>query len=405
MRQSGLYRALASAALLTGLVFTGLGQATAQHSTQAMTVQEYRQVLVELGGYVDARKNTHLRQQFETIPDEVAQQLLLSTPDPRRLQAAVYALRKDDATEAGSRMRAQAPIQPGAAFPSCLPNTIIDTSTGATCTPAYPDPNNTDWEQLVDPIINYGAFSPTDYPSVSSQACSLTKESHLVNVVEPLNGTVTVAAIGCGALPPIASNVCFGVVAGLGVAGAVFQGFLADCAEQDANINAAEIDAGFHNTVTIYNALGQATQGINTVQTDISSVTTDVLSLTSSLNTDFTSLNTTVNTDFTNLGTTVNTDFTTLNNNLNAATTQIEGQIAAVNANLSALLNQLSTQLTNSTALTTADLRQVMKLELEPDGQRAIVPAILTCTGTNCPNVLNACPAAGCSWNNVGPLP
>ena len=393
MRHANLYRPLASAALLTGLVFIGPGQASAQQSTNPMTVEEYRQVLVELGAYVDARKNTNLRQQFETMPDEVAQQILLSTPDPRRLQAAVNALRQDGATaharssQAGFRMRAQAPIQPEAAFPSCPPNTIIDTSPGASCTPAYPDPNNTDWQQVVNPIINDGAFSPTDYPSVSSQACSLTKESHYVDIVEPLNGTVTVAAIACGALPPIAMNVCFGVVAGLGVAGAVFQGFLGDCTEQDGNVNAAEIDAGFHNTVTIYNALGQAAQGINTVQTDISSLTTNL------------------NTDFTSLGTTLNTDFTTVNNNLNAAATEIGVEIATLNSNLSALLNQLSTQLTNSTALENADLRQVMKLELEPEGMRAIVPAILTCTGTSCPNVLAKCPAAGCSWSNVGPLP
>jgi hypothetical protein len=52
-----------------------------------------------------------------------------------------------------------------------------------------------------------------------------------------------------------------------------------------------------------------------------------------------------------------------------------------------------------------AELRQIMKLQMTPDGQQRLNPAILTCTGTNCPNVLANCPAAGCSWNNVGPLP
>jgi hypothetical protein len=52
-----------------------------------------------------------------------------------------------------------------------------------------------------------------------------------------------------------------------------------------------------------------------------------------------------------------------------------------------------------------ADLKQVMKLELTPEGLRKIVPAILTCTGSNCPNVLANCPGTGCAWNSVGPLP
>jgi len=49
----------------------------------------------------------------------------------------------------------------------------------------------------------------------------------------------------------------------------------------------------------------------------------------------------------------------------------------------------------------------VMKLELTPEGQRQIVPAILSCDGTNCPDVLTHCtgPGGRCSWNNVGPLP
>jgi hypothetical protein len=65
----------------------------------------------------------------------------------------------------------------------------------------------------------------------------------------------------------------------------------------------------------------------------------------------------------------------------------------------------LTTQISQGTALLQAYLKQIMKLELTPDGQKKIDPPILTCTGTNCPNVLAMCPAAGCSWNNAGPLP
>jgi hypothetical protein len=85
----------------------------------------------------------------------------------------------------------------------------------------------------------------------------------------------------------------------------------------------------------------------------------------------------------------------------------IAAEFTALDTHMVNLFTALGNQLTNSTALLSADLKQVMKLELTPEGQRRIVPAILTCTGTNCPNVLNACTGTGgtCSWNNVGPLP
>ncbi len=154
------------------------------------------------------------------------------------------------------------------------------------------------------------------------------------------------------------------------------RGYFADCSEQDGNVNAAKIDAAFHNTVTIFDSLGADTNKIvwqiNIVGGQVAAVDTHL---------------TNVDTDLTNVDNHVTAEFVTLN------------------ANLTNLLNLLTTQVANSTALTSADLKQVMKLELTPDGQKKIVPAILTCTGTDCPNVLNKCPAAGCSWNNVGPLP
>jgi len=341
-----------------------------QPNNAAMSIAEFRQVLVDTGSYLDTQKNMNLRQRFEALSDEQLEYIFSAVPDPRKLQRAVSSLRKYQATRAfKNATRGQLGIQPFAPFPSCAADTIIDNSPGAVCTPSYPDPTNTAWQNMVNPPITFGAFSPTDYPSVAVQMCSLTVESNLVQTTSALNGTVTVAAIACGALPPIASNVCFAAVAVVGVAGAVSQGILADCSEQDGNVNSAEIDAAFHNTVTIYDTLGTVN---NQITSEFSALSTQV--------------------------TGVDTHLTNVDNH-------ISGEFNALDAHLVMLFNQLSTQLTNSTDLATADLKQVMKLELEPEGLRRIVPAILTCTGTNCPNVLNKCPSAGCSWNNVGPLP
>lgn len=348
-----------------------------------ITIPEFRQALVDLGSYLDAHKGTDLARQLEAVPDEGLREIYPSLANPRQFQRAVAALRKHDAegaqAEAKSRpASASSSVSPEVVYtdPSCQPpNTNIIDNPPAACNPAYPDPTNSAWENLVNPLITFGAFSPTDYPDVSMQMCSLTVESNLSQVVSALNGTVTVAAIACGALPPVASNVCFGAVAVVGVAGAVSQGLFNDCTEQDGNVNAAEIDAAFHNTVTIYDALGSSSSA--TLAGDISTSTT-----------------------------TLATDISAVSTQLTNVNTQITSEFGALSAQLAAALTQLVNQLTNTTALLDAQLKEVMKENLTPDGQKILDIPILTCTGTNCPNVLATCQAKGnCSWNNVGPLP
>jgi hypothetical protein len=206
-------------------------------------------------------------------------------------------------------------------------------------------------------------------------------------VVSALNGTVTVAAIACSALPPIASNVCDAAVAVVGVAGAVSQGLLADCSEQDGNVNAAQIDAAFHNTVTIFNSLN----GINDqITSEFNAASTQLTNVNSQITGEFGIVNANLSTDFVAL--------TTQLANVDTHLTNVDTHIAAEFTTLTTVVNQATAQLN-------AELKQIMKLELTPDGLKVIDPPILTCTGTNCPNVLAHCPAAGCSWNNVGPLP
>jgi hypothetical protein len=112
-----------------------------------------------------------------------------------------------------------------------------------------------------------------------------------------------------------------------------------------------------------------------------------------------------LNTHLTTVNNQITGEFTALDNHVTNVDNHVAAEFVALDAHIVLLVNQLSAQIAQGTALLNGDLRQVMKLELTPEGQRMIVPAILTCTGTNCPNVLASCPAAGCSWNNVGPLP
>jgi hypothetical protein len=119
------------------------------------------------------------------------------------------------------------------------------------------------------------------------------------------------------------------------------------------------------------------------------------------LDTHLTNVNNQITAEFT----AADTHLTNVDTHITNVDTHIAQEFAALDAHLVLLINQLTAQISEGTALLGAGLKQVMKLELTPEGQRKLVPAILTCTGSNCPNVLASCPAAGCSWNNVGPLP
>ena len=130
---------------------------------------------------------------------------------------------------------------------------------------------------------------------------------------------------------------------------------------------------------------------IDTSYVGIADVHSDLFSIGTSLDNHLTNVDTDIDTNLSN-------DFTSLTTTVNNAAT-------ATDALITTDFNALTTQITQGTALLQAYLKQIMKLQLTPDGLKKIDPPILTCTGTNCPNVLAQCPAAGCSWNNVGPLP
>lgn len=111
----------------------------------------------------------------------------------------------------------------------------------------------------------------------------------------------------------------------------------------------------------------------------------------------------------------IHDQITGVDNHLTNVDNHVSGEITALQAQMVALLAALSNQVGNVQA--SVDLanqrllksiaaeRQIMKLDLLPNGQRSVAPAILSCTGSDCPNPLSQCPDGLCSWNRVGPLP
>jgi len=349
-----------------------IAQAPPKSEVESLSVEEFRQTLVEFGAYLDAhKKGTNFSRDFQNMPQESLQALLSGVPNPRQFQAAVTALQHSNNSRVPTRNLISQALgaQSATVYPNCPADTIIDTSSNATCLPSYPDPSNTAWQAMVNGLITFGAFSPDDFADVSSQQCNLTVESNLAITSNSLLAGLEAATDGCSALndvPAPATAACFGPLALTLVPAAYAASTLYNlCQEQDGNVNAAEIDAAFHNTVTIYDKLGQAIGGINTIQTDISSVTTDILGLDTTVNndyshltTDFTNLTTTLNSDYTNLNTsisnavsnidnTVNNDFTTVNNNINATATQIGVEIVNSTTTITNEINSATTQITN----------------------------------------------------------
>ncbi|HEY3841144.1 MAG TPA: hypothetical protein VGL72_31450 [Bryobacteraceae bacterium] len=378
-----------------------------------LTLPELQGVLQDLGSYLDSHKGTNFRSQFQAIPDEVLRRLSPAIKNPRQLKTAVTALKETDAAVAGKRVDAiptlgATTLGPDATFPSCPPNTIIDTSASATCTPSYPDSTNSAWRAMTGAMIPVGNFSgvpaeiPTasDYAAASKEGCDLTHEVNLEQVQASLNGIVDVGQFICAALvpPDPLAIACYIAAAAIGAAGETDAGLYTDCLEQDGLVNAAEIDAGFHNTVTIYNALTGAQADIDTRINNLGTQITNV-------DTQITGEFNTAATQLTNVNTQITGEFSTAATQLTNVNTQITGEFNTLSTQLTALINALSKQVGQEAALSDAELRQVMKLLLEPDGLKAINPAVLTCNGINCPNVLANCPTAGCSWNSVGSLP
>jgi len=354
-----------------------------------LSLPEFRQAFVDLGSYVDARKGTHYAKQFETIPDDILMNMYATVPNPRKLQSAVATLKQHygeprPVSQTRSNFRGISPLIVYT-NPSCTGSIIDDPP--AACNPAYPDPTDGAWQGMVTPLILYTdingipTFSPTDFDSVSMQQCGLDAEVVLQQVVVILSGVVSALTPGCSIIPAPFNGFCFGPLIAIAVVDAVFQGYFQDCVEQDGLVNGAKIDAAFHNTVTIYNALNAA--------------------------------NTQITGEFTTLGGQLATDTATITGDIGALSTQltnvnnnINSQFASTDAELLAQFTALTNQVTQSTALMQAYLKAVMRLEMTPDTTKNVIYPILTCTGTNCPNVLQECNpplADGCSWNKLGP--
>ena len=113
----------------------------------------------------------------------------------------------------------------------------------------------------------------------------------------------------------------------------------------------------------------------------------------------------------------VDTHLTNVDTHIAAEFVALDTHITALLAVLQTSVNQANQALLKSIAVQT----QIMKLDLTPERRRVVAPSILSCTGSDCPNVLANCTGKHeegkheeggeggkpglCSWEHVGPLP
>jgi hypothetical protein len=162
-------------------------------------------------------------------------------------------------------------------------------------------------------------------------------------------------------------------------------------------VAAKAVDEGIHfcDDDLTGNVVDTSYAGLVDVHTDVNTVGTTLDNHISTANTDIDTRIANLDTHLSTVDTHIAAEFVALDTHIANGFTALDNHLSTVAANLTDLLNTLE-----------AYGKQIMKLDLTPDGQRGIVPAILTCTNAaTCPNVLAKCPATGCSWNNVGPLP
>jgi len=343
----------------------------------AMTASELRQVFMDLGSYLDARRGTNLRSQFAAVPDDIMMRISQAIPDARRFQNAVAVLKRDDAARAASTRRMQkastpsilgappyTPVYTEPVYPDCPYGTIIDDAPWSQCNPGYPDPTNSAWLTEVSGPAILGAFDPSDDYHISPQSCSLEIAAAMSVAANTLQATIMVYTAVCGALPDGAGNVCWATNAPFSIAAGYVLADNNACVFQGGLVTGAQVEAAFHNTVTNYNSL----KGLST--------------------------------QLANVDTHIANEFVAHDNHLTGVDVHIAAEFAALDAHMVTLINQLVDANVQSTALLRAYLRQLLRMQLIPDTQKSIPAALLSCTGTNCPAILTNCPKAGCSWLN-----
>ncbi len=315
--------------LVAVLLLSGISTAVAQTGSQAaqndMSAQEFRQVLLDWGAYVDARTGTtNVRVRLEQAPLESFDEMLHVISNPRRLQQAVGVLTAAQANRVAKHLptprlntRVAAP-RDFLAGGGCV-GILRDDSPFPACRPAYP--SGPSWENLINALIPQTVKAP-DAASAANQRCDSNEEAALSLSVSSFQGLVTSISAGCNIIPAPANAVCWAPVIAIATGAASAQGFFADCLEQDGDVNAAQIEAAYVNSVKTFDAMDQ---NFGSLGGQVNNVLTSVNGITTVVN--------------------------TIPTQITALETDVDNRITAVDLDMAMKFSQLSTQISDADKL------------------------------------------------------
>lgn len=329
--------------VMASVMVCGIAQPAAAQtpSAQPVSIQEFRQLVVRMsdalgnrpGGSATARK---LREKIEEADAQTLELMYKSRADWTELRYAVQLMTEPAAAD---------PPQPLLFAPSPLLAGIAGTLPYEPYPAAYPSGSN--YEVFRATLPGLGAMSDTNGDgSLNDERCDSNFEAG-VAIASAVFAFASIAVdLGCHALPELADIPCFAAATVIALAAEATNTVAAQCSLVDGAIDATEIEAAYENTVRLFGNLGTHHGAL--VQHD-----TDIKTQLATHDTD----------------------------------------IKALLAILQAGVNEANQRLKVSETLQ----RTIIKLLLTPEGLRVVDPAALSCTGDNCPKVLD-CPGTECAF-------
>jgi hypothetical protein len=343
MRTRAISKALAASLMVICIwqPAAAQGQATPQ-AAQPVSIQEFRQLVIRMANALNSRPGgspaaTKLREKIEAADAQALDVMYNARADWTELRHAVQLMTSKPTP-------ADAP--PSLLFgPNPLQAALVGTLPYEPFPPAYPTGSN--YATFRATLPGLGAMSDTNGDgSLDDERCDANFEAGVAIASAVFSFASIAIDLGCHALPELLDIPCFVAAEVVALAAEATNTVAAQCALVDGAVDATEIEAAFENTVRLFGNLG------------------------------------------THHGALVQHD------------TEIKTQLATHDTDIKALLailqagvNDANQRLKVSETLQ----RQIIKLLLTPEGLRAVDPAALSCTGDNCPKILD-CPGTECTF-------
>lgn len=260
--------------LLLVLGSTLLAWPSAAQTSTAISLPEFRQTLTDYLTLTDELRGTNYAPLLATVPDATLAQWYTGVSDGRGFQKAVSDLKASmeakiplkrrglsTQSSAASLMtrRPTAPSQPPVShpFPSIATTPVPDYS-------LFPPifGSGSDWSLMTSELQGLGYLPSGD---VSNQVCDPNMEATLSVIVSVFHGIADAADQICEAIPDEtvivlgegttvpAKEICYAIDLIIGAFNSAFDIILEECHTQDDLVDAGNAQAGYNNTISLYN--------------------------------------------------------------------------------------------------------------------------------------------------------